>query len=168
MKKTEYGSGYGKMSFWQWVGIYVVIGVLVYGLFYYFYMSKQSGPMYDYSQTSTTQTPSTTMAAKKSVTLGELNKSGESGTATLEEVNGKTVVTLSLTGFPTNAQPAHIHVGSCPGVGAVKYPLTSVVSGKSVTMLDVPLSQLDKELPLAINVHQSAEDSKTYTACGQL
>src|SRR5260221_2068043 len=61
------------------------------------------------------------------VNLDTQNKSGESGTATLQEVDGKVVVTLSLTGFPTGVtQPAHIHVGSCPNPGAVKFPLTSV------------------------------------------
>jgi len=59
-------------------------------------------------------------------------------------------------------------MGACPGVGAVKYPLTSIVNGASTTVLSVTLDQLKKELPLAINVHKSATEVSTYTACGPL
>jgi hypothetical protein len=79
-------------------------------------------------------------------------------------------VVLSLKGGKFMApQPAHIHVGSCPTPGAVKYPLTNVVNGKSVTMLNVSMKELlassDK---LAINVHKSAAEVTNYTACGDL
>ncbi|OGM24175.1 hypothetical protein A2627_04765 [Candidatus Woesebacteria bacterium RIFCSPHIGHO2_01_FULL_39_28] len=105
----------------------------------------------------------------KTLNLSAENKSGESGTATLKEVNGKVVVSLSLTGFPKNvAQPTHIHVGSCPGVGAVKYPLTSVTNGVSETTLNVTMAQLTRELPLAVNVHKSSTQSGVYVSCGQL
>ena len=103
------------------------------------------------------------------VVLAEENKSGESGTATLSEANGKTTVTIALTGFTKDVvQPAHIHVGACPGVGAVKYPLTSVVNGSSVTELTATLADLSQNLPLAINVHKTAAEITSYTACGAL
>ncbi len=109
------------------------------------------------------------MSNEMTVNLAEENKSGESGTATLKEENGKTTVTLTLTGFTKGvAQPAHIHVGVCPGVGAVKYPLTDVVNGSSVTVLSTTLVEIKQNLPLAINVHKSLKEITNYTACGEL
>jgi len=101
--------------------------------------------------------------------LSEQNNSNESGVANLKDTGGMVTVTLNLTGYLVNVpQPAHIHTGVCPGVGAVKYPLNSVVNGKSVTVLGVSLAQLKQQLPLAINVHKSATDIATYTSCGSL
>ncbi|MBI2011272.1 hypothetical protein HYS91_00750 [Candidatus Daviesbacteria bacterium] len=37
------GSGYGKRPLWQWIVIYLVIGAIVYGLVYYFILSKPGG-----------------------------------------------------------------------------------------------------------------------------
>jgi len=103
------------------------------------------------------------------VTLSEQNASGESGTATLVEENGKVKVTLQLTGAAQDVtQPAHIHVGSCPDVGEVKYPLTSPVNGMSETMLDVSLDQLRSEQPLGLNVHKSTTEASVYVSCGDL
>ncbi|MBI2027973.1 MAG: hypothetical protein HYT07_00040 [Candidatus Levybacteria bacterium] len=103
------------------------------------------------------------------VALSEQNASGESGTAILMEEDGKVKVTLDLTGTPEAvSQPAHIHVGACPDVGAVKYPLTSSVNGISETTLDVTLDQLRSELPLGINVHKSADEAGVYVSCGNL
>ena len=103
------------------------------------------------------------------VALSEQNSSGETGTVTLVEENGQVTVTLAMQGFPEDTpQPAHIHVGACPDVGAVKYPLTNLVNGQSVTTLEVTLAQLESELPLGINVHKSASEASVYTACGDL
>ncbi len=103
------------------------------------------------------------------VTLGAQNNSKEMGTATLKEVDGKVTVTLDLTGTPKGvSQPAHIHTGSCPNPGAIKYPLTNVVDGKSETTLDVTMDKLRSELPLAVNIHKSAAQSKVYVSCGNL
>ena len=103
------------------------------------------------------------------VALTEQNESGETGAATLLEENGKVTVTLAMAGGPgATSQPAHIHVGSCPDVGAVKYPLTNVVNGESTTTLEVTLAQLESELPLGINVHKSAAEAGVYVSCGNL
>ncbi len=40
---TTQGSGYGKRPLWQWIVIYVVIGIVVYGLIYYFVLAKRNG-----------------------------------------------------------------------------------------------------------------------------
>ena len=103
------------------------------------------------------------------VKLTQLNNSGESGTAVLEEKDGYVIVTLNVAGGKSGiAQPAHLHTNSCPGLGAIKYPLKNVVNGTSVTTLNLTLAQLKKELPLAVNVHESTDNIKNYVACGEI
>ena len=111
----------------------------------------------------------TLMEGTLTLNLSEQNDSGQTGTATMVEADGQVTVTLSMLGFPEDTpQPAHIHEGVCPDVGAVSYPLTNLVNGESVTVLDVTLAQLESELPMGINVHQSVTESSVYTACGDL
>lgn len=106
------------------------------------------------------------------VKLDTQNDLSQSGTAILTpSADGKSVtVALALTGGTfTAAQPAHIHEGSCPTPGAVKYPLTNVVNGKSTTVLKMSMADLLKTAPqLSINVHKSAAESSVYTACGNI
>ncbi|RJQ13768.1 hypothetical protein C4553_02680 [Candidatus Parcubacteria bacterium] len=104
------------------------------------------------------------------VVMNEQNNSGQTGTAVLTDIDGqKTKVTLVVsTGAVGVAQPAHIHIGSCPTPGAVKYPLNNVVNGRSETTLDISLLKLGDELPSAINVHKSASEVSTYVSCGDL
>ena len=149
---------------------YVILGILVLVGVWYFVFNKPSQPATPPTTTIQEQTASpSAVMTDITVTLSEQNKSGEVGTATLSEVDGKVKVTLNLTGAPADVtQPAHIHVGACPDVGAVKYPLTSPVNGVSETMLDVTLAQLKSELPLGINVHKSAKEASVYVSCGDL
>lgn len=102
--------------------------------------------------------------------LDLLNNSGQRGRAALTDVDGKkTKVVIEIeSGAAGVAQPAHIHMGSCPNPGEVVYPLKNVVNGRSETMLDVSMLTLKEKLPLAINVHKSAADVKTYVSCGNL
>jgi hypothetical protein len=105
--------------------------------------------------------------APVTVKLGPENGSGESGTATFTPQGNKTEVVLQLTGAPATAQPAHIHEGSCAKLNpAPKIPLQNVVNGKSTTVLDMPMKQV--MAGGAVNVHKSAQDVKTYVACGDL
>lgn len=164
---------YGKKPLWQWILIYVVIGGIIYGLIYYFVLAGKGGlPSYTSQPTSapiTTQATPSSQPLEMTVKLNEENNSGESGEATLKEENGKTTVTVSLTGFTEGIpQPAHIHIGSCPGVEAVKYPLSNIINGSSATVLNATLNEIKQNLPLAINVHKSAKEITNYTACGEL
>jgi len=119
-------------------------------------------------QTAPTEVATTT-PLQSTVVLNVQNDSGESGTATLVEENGQVTVTLQMIGAPQAvAQPAHIHVGTCLDVGAVKYPLTSLVNGMSVTVLAVTLDQLRAEQPLGLNVHKSTAETSVYVSCGDL
>ena len=123
------------------------------------------------SQSSTTNTTAFQQgqAGQIVVDLVQLNNSGESGTAVFEEKGDYVVVTLNVTGGKAGiTQPAHIHVDTCPGLGSVKYPLKNVVDGTSVTTLNLTLDQLKQELPLAINVHESTDNFKSYVACGEV
>ena len=100
------------------------------------------------------------------VQLGAQNQSGETGTATITSQGGKTQVVLELKGAPAEAQPAHIHDGSCAALDPKpRVPLSNVVNGKSTTTLDMPMADVVKG---AINVHKSTSDLKTYVACGDL
>ena len=104
------------------------------------------------------------------VKLGPLNSSGQSGTATLSDVTGnKTKVVIVVTGQPANVpQPVHVHKGTCAQMDpAPAYGLTTVTGGKSETVIDQPLSTLQRER-FAINGHKSAQEASTYVFCGDI
>ena len=103
-----------------------------------------------------------------SVRMQAQNDSGETGSAKLTaEGADKTRVEISLKGAPKGtAQPAHIHEGSCAKLDPKpKHGLENVVDGKSTTV--VPVS-LDSVKGMAINVHKSTSDIKTYVSCGDI
>jgi len=105
-----------------------------------------------------------------SVKMNPQNKSGESGTARLTaEGADKTRVVISLKGGPKGTpQPAHIHEGSCAKLDPKpKQGLENVVDGKSTTVVPMGLDQLMGG-KLAINVHKSTDDIKTYVSCGDI
>ena len=104
------------------------------------------------------------------LTLLTQGNSGESGTATLTDMDGKLKVSLALTGAPVGvAQPSHIHAGSCENLGSPRYTLTDVSGGSAETELaGVTVDQLLGELPLAINVHKSTQEAGIYVACGNI
>jgi len=152
--------------------IIVVVAVVSIGG-YFIYMNSQIPTPSTIINTNTPGTNTTNTIYKdvteRTITLSQQNGSGESGSAVLVEKDGKTTVTLDMTGAPLDVpQPAHIHSGACPDVGAVAYPLTNLVNGKSVTVLDTTFAKLDAKLPMAINVHKSVPESKVYVSCGNL
>jgi hypothetical protein len=42
-KAPKKRKGYGKRPLWQWVVLYIVVGAIVYGLIYYFFMMPSGG-----------------------------------------------------------------------------------------------------------------------------
>lgn len=127
---------------------------------------KQEQVAKDEMGTKDEKTPTTLQ-----VKLDEQNASGQAGQVVIAAVGTSTLrVIVNLAGKPSGvAQPAHIHLGSCPNPGGIRYPLTNVGNGASQT--DIPnmtIKQLLSELPLAINVHKSATEASVYVACGNI
>ena len=106
-------------------------------------------------------------ADSATVKLSPQSGSGESGTATLTKQGDKqTKVVLSVTGG-SGSQPVHIHKGSCAQLDPKPaYPLSPLVNGKSETVVNASLDDLEKGY--AINGHKSAQDVKTYVFCGDI
>jgi hypothetical protein len=103
------------------------------------------------------------------VPLEPQSNSGETGTVKLTPMGDKTRVEISLRGESRGvAQPAHIHEGSCAQLDPKpKYPLNNVVNGKSTTEVPARIDTLTGG-SMAVNVHKSGDDLKTYVACGDL
>ncbi|HME82575.1 MAG TPA: hypothetical protein VKF82_10910 [Candidatus Eremiobacteraceae bacterium] len=104
------------------------------------------------------------------VPIAAQNGSNQTGVATLTPTSdGKTKVDISLKGEPDGAvEPAHIHKGPCKTLNPKpSYPLTAVTGGKSSTVVDVSLAQLQAGT-MAINIHESAAAIQTYVACGDI
>lgn len=141
----------------------LLITVLIAALFIFFFVSNMS------KSTEVMNDDLTLEKLESRVPLVQQNKSNEFGAAILTEVNGKVKVVIDMNNTPKGvAQPSHIHMGSCAKIGAVSYPLSNVVDGKSETMLNVSMAELRAKLPLAVNVHKSATQSNIYVACGDL
>lgn len=104
------------------------------------------------------------------VELSEMNGSGQNGFATLASWDDQTSVAVSVaSGEEGVAQPAHIHSGTCEELGGVEFPLTNVMDGQSVIVLDVSWDELMAMTGgLAINLHKSADEVNVYTSCGTI
>lgn len=88
------------------------------------------------------------------------------GSVTLTPQGAQTTVVINVApGTAGVDQPAHIHDGACPGVGAVVYPLTNVSNGQSTTTVNASLSSL-QDGNHSINIHQGPGAAiNIYTAC---
>lgn len=97
------------------------------------------------------------------------NNSGESGTATVTPVRNGIKVVVDLAGAPAeDAQPIHIHKGTCAKFDPKPtYMLSSVTKGKSKTTLNIPAS-LFTQGDYVINVHKSVKEVATYVSCADL
>lgn len=102
------------------------------------------------------------------IELETLNDSGVTGTVTLIDLGDRTQVDVDVDPAGHPDMPSHIHPGDCDNlVPQPKYPLRNVVDGKASTIVAVPLNELLGG-DLAINLHNSNEDMRTYTACAKL
>lgn len=125
------------------------------------------------NQTMVTLTPSPTVSVSpmptKTVELLEQSKSGMNGKVAFVDEGDKTRVTITLSGKGIiGPLPAHVHSGSCPNVGVIKFPLNDVKNGSSDTMINIRMSDLFGSNPMAVNVHKSVQEATIYTACGDL
>ncbi len=147
--------------------ILLVVGILF--LAVWMLLPKASVPTCNTSQTQSGQPAISQIPDSIEVPINTQNNSGELGHALITKKDDKIIVHIDVKGEPEGvSQPAHIHLGACPNPGAVKYPLTNVVKGSSDTTVNIAFNDLKKALPLAINVHKSEVDSKTYVACGDV
>ena len=101
------------------------------------------------------------------VPLAPQSGSGESGTATLTKDGAKTKVMLSVPNAQ-GTQPTHIHKGTCANLDPKPaYPLSPVTNGKSETVVNASLDDLQTG-GYAINGHKSAQELTTYVFCGDI
>jgi hypothetical protein len=103
------------------------------------------------------------------VQLRTLNSSGVTGTVTLVDTgDGRTQVQVRVDPAGNLDMPAHIHPGTCDNlIPQPKHPLENVVNGTSTTVVRASLADLTSG-GLAVNLHKSNQDLKTYTACAEL
>ena len=104
-------------------------------------------------------------SAPRTITLRTLNDSGVTGTVSFSDLGGKTGVEVHLIPAGNLDMPAHIHPGTCDNLTPQpKFPLENVKDGVSKTVVPVPIDELFAG-NLAVNIHKSNDDLKTYTAC---
>lgn len=103
------------------------------------------------------------------VSLTTLSDSGVTGTVTLTELgDGRTEVAIRVQPGANPNMPAHIHPGSCADlIPQPKHPLENVVDGVSTTIVSATVAELTAG-GLAVNLHRSNDDLRTYTACADL
>ena len=103
--------------------------------------------------------------APRTITLRTLNDSGVTGTVSFTDLGGKTGVDVEVIPAGNLDMPAHIHPGTCDNLTPQpKFPLENVKNGASKTVVPVPIDELFAG-NLAVNIHHSNDDLKTYTAC---
>jgi hypothetical protein len=110
---------------------------------------------------------SSTVLAQAPVTftLGPGRDAVQPGTITMTPRGAQTeIVVQAQSGGAGVQQPAHVHEGSCPGVGPVRHPLTNVVDGRSTTTVNASLDDLLSGA-YSINLHRSTAEAQIYTAC---
>ncbi|MBI2022755.1 hypothetical protein HYS97_02820 [Candidatus Daviesbacteria bacterium] len=158
------------------IKIFLIIALVV-GLILVFIMStsnNQSDKLPPAStKPQTIQKPKSLETPSEQITqmtfkLNPLN-SNESGTAQIREVQGKAWVKIELQNSPKGVkQPIFIYKGRCSGLREVQHALVYAQNGTSQTAMDISLSRLLYELPLAIVVSESMDKSTTFVACGDL
>ncbi|MBI2196911.1 cupredoxin domain-containing protein [Candidatus Daviesbacteria bacterium] len=119
---------YGKRPLWQWVLIYVVIGLVVYGLIYYFILARKGGSTYGPPSTApANSTPATSSASENQQDTIVLTADGFSP-ATLTVKTGTKVILSNQSGIdatvnssphPTHTDYPPLNLGSLPVGGTV-------------------------------------------------
>ena len=102
------------------------------------------------------------------IQLETLNNSGVAGSVTLISLGDRTQVDVAVEPAGHPDMPSHIHPGDCDNlVPQPKYPLRNIVDGTASTIVPASLTELLAG-DLAINLHSSNTDMRTYTACANL
>ena len=107
----------------------------------------------------------TTTSPPRTITLQTLNGSGVTGSVSFTDMGARTGVDITVEPGGNLDMPAHIHPGTCDELTPQpKFPLENVRDGVSKTVVPAPLDELFAG-NLAVNLHKSNDDLKTYTAC---
>jgi hypothetical protein len=103
------------------------------------------------------------------ISMKELNGSGQNGTATLTAVGDKVSISVHLNGEPATAvEPAHVHFGHCPAIKAVPaYNVGPIVGGTATRVVDLTWSEIISG-KYVLNVHESAAMLGKYMSCGNI
>lgn len=101
----------------------------------------------------------------RTIGLQTLNDSGVTGTVSFSDLGGRTRVDVTVDPGGNPDMPAHIHPGTCDDLTPQpKFPLENVRKGTSTTVVPASIDELFAG-DLAVNIHKSNDDLKTYTAC---
>jgi hypothetical protein len=101
----------------------------------------------------------------RTISLVPLNDSGVTGTVSFTDMGGRTRVDVTVDPAGNPDMPAHIHPGTCDDlIPQPKYPLENVRNGTSTTVVPASINELFAG-DLAVNIHRSNDDLRTYTAC---
>jgi hypothetical protein len=107
------------------------------------------------------------MVGDVDVSLFARNDSGQSGLAIFSRIAEKTKISIRISNPQViELQPAKIVIGSCLDPGPAKHILNNLVNGVSQTIIGVSLDQLKEDLPLAVMISKSNQDSAIVTSCG--
>jgi hypothetical protein len=109
-----------------------------------------------------------TEAATRTITFTTLNDSGVAGTVIFKSAGSRSEVSIAVTPSGNLDMPAHIHPGTCDALTPQpKFPLENVRNGSSTTVVPATVDELFAG-NLAVNIHKSNDDLRTYTACVDL
>lgn len=97
------------------------------------------------------------------------NRPGETGEATLVQIDGGVRIVVKMSGGQNGSQPIHIHMGTCANLDPVpKYALTNIAHGSSTTTIaGITLGDLLKG-NYVIDFHESSADITRYVACAAI
>ena len=102
------------------------------------------------------------------VHISPTGEDGQTGTATfVSGDSSETLIQVSITPPIAEAQPIHLHSGTCDDIGPVLHGLQNVVRGDSVTLIGLSFDDIARN-GTVVNVHASYADASNYTACREL
>jgi hypothetical protein len=109
------------------------------------------------------------VGAQEAITieLAPVGGSGISGQATVQPMDGQTMVVITLQGLePNSRHAAHVHGGSCGG--SVMYPLTVVVADAEGNGTSTSMVAAAPDASWWIQVHRAESPPGPGIACGQV
>lgn len=114
--EPEEKRSYGKRPLWQWIAIYVVLGIIAYGIIYYLFLGKKGNYSSQSNQYQTTQTSAapTTEGVKQALSF---TVSGSEFAFSPSEISAKVGQPVKLTfkntgKFPHNLTITELNVQS--------------------------------------------------------